>query len=239
MAVPFTFKPKVQWPDNPLLLRASDFGIKVPIGLSDVHIREPNFVDVTEMSAKSKERGVGKGNALSMVNGLVTRKLGVTLADPEQQWKELSGSKTGPGKFQFQGGEIFLELQLAIYVIQHVKPDPKDQFSKQIFAEVYGHELLHVLDEVTLVGSLPDELKGDAEISKLLTQPFNYGTKSQTMVVAAAEFRDYLRKRIAGLVVADHWAAKTNERAGRRDSPDEYKKVQDRVETLRAKQINR
>jgi hypothetical protein len=234
-----TFTPKVQWPENPVRLQAKDFGVKVPTGLSDVHLREPNFVDVTTMSAKSKERAVGKGSALSIVNGLVTRELDVTFANPEQQWKELSGSKTGPGRFQFQGGEIFLELRLAIYVIQHVKPDPKDEFSKQIFAEIYGHELLHVYDEVTILGSLPDDLTGDAEISKLLTQPFTYGTNRQGMAVAAAEFREYVRKRIAGLVVNDHWAAKTNDRAGRRDRPEEYKKVQDRIDTLRAKQINR
>jgi hypothetical protein len=100
-------------------------------------------------------------------------------------------------------------------------------------------ELLHVYDEVTILGSLPDDLTGDAEISKLLTQPFTYGTNRQGMAVAAAEFREYVRKRIAGLVVNDHWAAKTNDRAGRRDRPEEYKKVQDRIDTLRAKQINR
>jgi hypothetical protein len=234
-----TFTPKVQWPENSLRLKAADFGIKVPTGLSEVHLREPNFVDVTVMSAKSKEHAVGQGSALSIVNGLVTRELDVTFAKEEQQWKELSGSKTGPGRFQFQGGEIFLELQLAMYVIQHIKPDPKDKFSMQIFAEIYGHELLHVHDEVTLLDSLPDDLKGDAEISKLLTQPFTYGTNRQGMAVATAEFRDYIRKRIAGLVVNDHWAAKTNERARRRDRPEEYQKVQDRIDTLRAQQINR
>jgi len=57
------------------------------------------------------------------------------------------------------------------------------------------------------------------------------------MAAAAAEFRDYVRNRIAGLVVSDHWAAKTNERAGRHDSPDEYRKVQDRIDTLLARQI--
>jgi len=183
-----TFTTKVQWPDNPRRLQATDFGIKVPSGLSDAHVREPNFVDVSVMSTKSKEHAVGQGSALSIVNGLVTRELGVTFANPEQQWKELSGSKTGPGRFQFQGGEMFLELQLGIYVILHVKPDPADRVSKQIFAEVYGHELLHVVDEVTLLESLPDDLKGDAEISKLLTQPFNYGTSRQTMAAAATEF---------------------------------------------------
>jgi hypothetical protein len=235
-----TYTPKIEWPDNARRLQAKDYKIQVPTGLSDVHIREPNFVDVAAMAAKSKEHAVGKGSALAIVNGLVTRELGVTFANPEQQWKELSGSKNGPGTFHFQGGEIFLGLRLAIYVIQHVRPDPKDSISKQIFAEVYGHELLHVHDEVTLVEDfLPTDLNGDAEISNLLTKPYNYGASGQTMVVAAVEFREYVRKRIEGLVWNDHWATKTNERARRRDAPEEYAKVQDRVDTLRVKQINR
>jgi hypothetical protein len=235
-----TYTPKIQWPDNGRRLQAKDYKIQVPTGLSDVHIREPNFVDVAAMAARSKEHAVGQGSALSIVNGLVTRDLDVTFANPDQQWKETSGSKTGPGQFQFQGGEVFLELRLALYVIQHVQPDPKDSISKQIFAEVYGHELLHVHDEVTLVEDfLPNDLKSDTDISNLLTRPYIYGSSKQTMVVAAAEFREYVRKRIAGMVWNDHWATKTNERARRRDAPEEYAKVQDRIDTLRVKQINR
>jgi hypothetical protein len=231
-----TFTPKIEWPGNALRLQARDYGIKVPTGLSDVHIREPNFVELAEMNSKAKERKV----TLAFVNGLVTRDLDVTFANPEQQWKELSGSKTGPGKFQFQGGEIFLNLSLAIYVINWVKPDPKDSIDKQIFAEVYGHELLHVHDEVTLVEDfLATDLKGDAEISRLLTDPYTYGATKQTIVVATAEFREYIRKRIAGLVLADHWAPRTNEKAGRRDAPEEYAKVQDRINDLRAKKTIR
>ena len=59
-AMAVTFTPKVQWPENSLRLKAADFGIKVPTGLSEVHLREPNFVDVTVMSAKSKEHAVGQ-----------------------------------------------------------------------------------------------------------------------------------------------------------------------------------
>jgi len=234
-----TLTPKVVWPENPRRLQPTDFGITVPTGLSDVHLREPNFVEVAVMATKSKEQGVGKGSALSRVNGLVTRDIAVTFANPEQQWKELTGSKTGTGKFQFQGGEVFLELQLAIYVLQYFKPEPKDKLSKQIFAEVYSHELLHVYDEVTLLQSLPDDVKGDGEISKVLADPLTFGTSAQGMAVAAAEFQEYIRNRIATKIVNDYWAAKTTERKDRRDSPEEYSKVQDRIATLRTKQINR
>jgi hypothetical protein len=48
-----------------------------------------------------------------------------------------------------------------------------------------------------------------------------------------------VRREDRGLVWNDHWATKTNERARRRDAPEEYAKVQDRIDTLRVKQINR
>jgi hypothetical protein len=43
-----------------------------------------------------------------------------------------------------------------------------------------------------------------------------------------------MRKRIQGIVVNDHWAHRTNERAAARDAPSAYKKVQDKVDDLRA-----
>jgi hypothetical protein len=113
-------------------LQAKDYKIQVPTGLSDVHIREPNFVDVAAMAARSKEHAVGQGSALSIVNGLVTRDSRRDVREPGSAVEGASGSKNGPGQFQFQGGEVFLELRLALYVIQHVQPDPKDSISKQI-----------------------------------------------------------------------------------------------------------
>jgi hypothetical protein len=50
-----TYTPKIQWPDNGRRLQAKDYKIQVPTGLSDVHIWEPNFVDVAAM-AKTNER---------------------------------------------------------------------------------------------------------------------------------------------------------------------------------------
>lgn len=234
MVVKYT--PRIDWPENDTRLDAKKFKVKVPTNLKDDQNRTPNYVDVTVMNRKAKEKRVGSGGGgLSMVNGLVTRNLEVRFASPATQWKLLSTSSKGPGKFQFQGGEIFLDLHLAIFLLDHLVPDPKDDISGKIFAEIYGHELLHVLDENTIVRSaLPPALDGDRDLAKLLTEPYTYGKSSESITVLEPEFHEYMRKRIEGIVINDHWAPRTNERAAARDVPSEYRKVQDKVDDLRA-----
>jgi hypothetical protein len=227
---------RIDWPENDTMLDARKFKVQVPTSLNDDQIRTPNYVDVTVMNRKAREKRVGsEGGGLSMVSGLVTRNLEVRFARPTTQWKLLSTSAKGPGKFQFQGGEIFLDLHLAIFLLDHLAPDPKDDISGKIFAEIYGHELLHVLDENTIVRSaLPPALDGDRELAKLLTEPYTYGKSSESIAVLEREFHEYMRKRIEGIVINDHWAPRTNELAAARDAPSEYKKVQDKVDNLRA-----
>jgi hypothetical protein len=227
---------RIYWPQNDTWLDAKKFKVKVPTGLKEDQIRTPSYVDVTLMNQKAKEKRVGSGDGgLSIVNGLVTRVLEVRFANPATQWKLLSTSSRGPGKFQFQGGEIFLDLHLAIFLLDHLEPDPKDDISGKIFAELYGHELLHVLDENTIVRTaLPPALDGDRELAKLLTEPYTYGKSSDSITVLAPEFHEYMRKRIEGIVINDHWAPRTNEHAATRDAPSEYRKVQDKVDDLRA-----
>lgn len=43
-----------------------------------------------------------------------------------------------------------------------------------------------------------------------------------------------MRKRIESIVINDYWAPRTSERAAARDAPSEYRKVQDKVDDLRA-----
>ena len=113
--------------------------------------------------------------------------------------------------------------------------------SVQIFAEIYGHEPLHVLDEIDIVSNwLPVRLDKEPAISAYLVQAqtFTYGTAQQSIEQAEQEFRAYIKQRIQDEARA-LWAAETNLRGGRRDAPAQYRIVQDRVDTLRAGQINR
>lgn len=237
-----TYCPRIHWPTNELLLPPDLYGVDVPTALPEVHVRAPKYADVTVMGQLARSSAVGSpGGGLSIVNGLVTRELEVNFRNPATQWRCVSSTGgTGPGTFQFQGGEILLDLSLAIHILDHLDPDPSDEFSVQIFAEVYGHELLHVLDEIDILRNwLSPRLPGDPAIARLLSQPFSYGTRAQPIATVETEFRQYIRTRIHGAIRDGHWAPQTNERARRRDAPSEYAKVQDRIDTLRARQINR
>jgi hypothetical protein len=231
------YTPRVQWPQNELLLDAKKHLVTVPTGLKDEQVRTPNFVDVTAIGAKTREGALGTsgGGGLSIVNGLVTRNLEIHFSDPATQWKRLSTGTTGPGQFQFQGGEIYLDLTLAMYVLAHLEPDPKDLVSRKIFAVIYGHELLHVYDENAIVRKwLPTELLGDRTISDLLAKPYTYGRSADSIVIVEKDFHEYMRRKIESIAFNDYWAPKTNEKKNVRDAKAEYQKVQDAVDDLRA-----
>jgi hypothetical protein len=234
MAVKFTGR--VNWPENELLLDAKKHKVDVPTGLREDQVRVPNYVDITVMNQKAKERDLGS-SGLAFVNGLVTRELEVQFADSVVQWKRLSKGSNGPGQFQFQGGEIYLDLRLAVYVLDYLKPDPQDVYSMKIFALIYGHELLHVLDENEVLQNwLPSQLNADSDLTRLLTQPFTYGRSADAITVVERQFYDYIRSRVHGIVRNDYWAAKTNENKNVRDSPAEYAKAQEALGDLRAQQ---
>lgn len=134
-----------------------------------------------------------------------------------------------------------LKLKLGIWIIQHVEPDPYDDYDVQIFALIYGHELLHVNDEIDIARNwLPPRLPNESVINKYLVQcqTYTFGTPRQLMVDVDREFKEHIRGRING-EVRQLWATETNRRAGMRDAPAEYAKVQSQVDTLRAMQINR
>ncbi len=242
------FVPNIIWSNNDLLLPADLFGVTVPSGLSDFHVRSPNYVDVTRMSQVSRSgttARVGAGGQLALVNGLVRNDLQVRFDNMTRQWRctPLGGpsSRQGPGQFQFQGGNVFLDLSLGIYILNINQPNAQDQISVDIFATIYSHELLHVLDEIDIVRSwLQPKLLTEPTIERYLvrTQPYVYGTQSQPIALVEREFHTFIQNTIQ-TAVHNVWAVEANRRQGLRDAPSEYAIVQNRVDTLRARQINR
>lgn len=242
------FVPNVIWSNNDLLLPADLFNVTVPSGLSDFHVRSPNYVDVTRMSQVSRSgttARVGAGGGLAIVNGLVRNELQVRFDNMARQWRcaPLGGasSRTGPGQFQFQGGNVYLDLSLGIYILDMNRPNPRDEISVDIFAAIYSHELLHVLDEIDIVRNwLVPQLLSEPTIARYLAQaqPYVYGTQSQPIALVEREFHNFIQNTIQ-TAVHNVWAVEANRRQGLRDAPAEYAIVQSRVDTLRARQINR
>jgi hypothetical protein len=248
LIIAVTFVSKIEWPKNDLLIPAEWFGVQVPTGLDGFHVRSPNYVDVMGMSRVTRNgssAAIGAGGQLGSVNGLVSNDLQVRFDNVVSQWQctPLGGptSRQGPGQFRFTGGNVSIVMSLGIYILDLNKPNLDDQLSVDIFAEVYSHELLHVLDEIDIVRNwLIPRLNPDPTIAQYLirAEPYVFGTPSQSIMQVEQEFRTHIQKTIQANALSI-WAVEANRRQGLRDAPAEYKKVQDRIDVLRGKQINR
>lgn len=240
------FRPNIDWPNNDLLLPAEWFDVKIPPGLSSLYIRDPNFVDITTMMKLSKDDATFASGGLKMTEGLVTSDLKVRFADPSKQWRRTSLSATrdpnhGPFQYQFAGGDVFLDLTLGIYLLTTADYNPNDDLSVQIFARLYEHELLHVFDDVDLVNNwLIPHLNIDPDVARFLVrgEPYTYGTPAMVATQTDSDFQTFIGNTIQ-VDIFNIWARESNRREALRDAPAEYKKVQDKVDDLRARQINR
>lgn len=240
-----TYRPTIDWPNNDLLLPAQLFKVKVPAGLSSFDVRDPNFVDVTQMMKLAKEDSTLPSGALRITHGLVTADLKVRFGNPSAQWRKSSLSakdpNRGPFQYQFTGGDVFLDLVLGIHLLKSVEYDSDDDLSVQIFARIYEHELLHVVDHVDLVNNwLTPHLNTDPDVAKYLVrgEPYVYGTPAMLAAQVERDFQTFIGNTIQ-VAIFNVWAREANRREALRDAPAQYKIVQDKVDDLRARQINR
>jgi hypothetical protein len=240
-----TFRPTITWPNNDLLLPAQLFNVKVPAGLSSFDVRDPNFVDGTKMAQLAREDGTARPG-LNMTKGLVTADLKVRFGNPSVQWRRSSlptakDPNRGPFQYQFAGGDVFLDLVLGIYLLTMVEYDPADDLSVQIFARIYEHELLHVVDNLDIVNNwLAPHLNSDPDVARYLVrgEPSVYGTPSMVAAQVDRDFQAFIGNTIQ-VAIFNVWARESNRRESVRDAPAQYKIVQDQVDDLRARQINR
>lgn len=231
------FKPRITWKErmNELICPYEWYGIQKPTGLSPFHVREPKFVSMDELgklvrggTAHNTPRG------LSMVQGLTDNDFQVKFTDPQAQWRALPGpdgkpATRGPVNFQFQGGDVILELTLGLYLVDSVEPGD-DEKSRKIYNLFYEHELLHVMDEVDIVQQwLPQQAKQDPTVAKYFVQaePYTYGLQSQTAEQARADFLQFVTRPIFNL-----WAGESNRREKIRDAQAEYDKISDQYYKL-------
>lgn len=242
-----TFQHTINWPNNDLLIPASLFGIQVPAGLSSFHVRQPNIVDATRMNQVARSGTVrSSGGSLGQVNGLVTPELRMRFTNFSRQWRRLptAGGQSathGPCRFQFSGGVIFLDLTLSIFILNVNRPIPQDPISNEIFATVYNHELLHVLDAINIVTNwLQPRVRADRTVSGHLVnaQPFVFGTVRQRINQVVQEFRRHIQTTLQ-TAINNLFAREANRRTGLRDAPAQYRIAQQRIDALRIRQVNR
>lgn len=136
---------------------------------------------------------------------------------------------------------MILDFPLEIYLLKTAEIDPNDDLSVQIFACLYEHELLHVLDALDIANNwLPLRLNAEPTVARYLMQgqPYVYGTASMLIAPLEQEFRTFITNTIQ-VAIFNLWATESNRRESLRDAPAQYKIVQDKVDALRGKQINR
>jgi hypothetical protein len=241
-----TFRRRISWPKNDLLLPAELFNVNVPPGLGPMDVRAPKYVDITQMMQLAPGSNSSSSGNLTITEGLVKPNLAISFPNPAAQWRRtpapgVRDANHGPCQFQFAGGEVLLDFTLEIYLLDTANFDPNDDLSVQIFACLYGHELLHVLDELDIANNwLPLRLNAEPTVARYLVQaqPYVYGTPSMVLAQLEREFQTFIANTIQ-VAIFNLWATESNRREHLRDAPAQYQIVQSKVDELRARQINR
>jgi hypothetical protein len=232
-----TFTPRITWKEgaNQLAYPFDWFGITPPRDLPLDFVRPPKFVNSAEMSKLVRDSASSTPAGLWTVEGHVSSDFQISFTDPDRQWVALPGPDgkppvRGPASFQFQGGEVILDLTLGLYILDSRKPRD-DEKSSKIFAILYEHELLHVLDETDIIKNwLPRMAMVDPDVIKyfIRTEPFIFGLQSQSIADARKEFLD----KYISHILFNLWATEVNRREGIRDAPGEYKKISQQIEKI-------
>jgi hypothetical protein len=223
------FEPRIGFGKH-VRLDAQKYGIKLPSGLPE-ELPEPQFIEPARMVAMLHEQQGGAGGGLSVVHGLtVARDFAVSFQNPARQWRKYLRNNAPP-VWQFQGGVVYIDITIDIFILEGDRPSPGDALSGRIFAIIMEHELLHVLDEIDIVTTfLPARLAQDGKVRRYL---------SDAMPVDEVTFRNFFQTSRFSDWLKNDWADEHNRRQALRDAPAEYAKLQQQIDDIRVQMINR
>jgi len=226
----YNFKPRITL-GNDLLLPASLYGIRIPPGLSPSGIPAPNFVTPAVMVSMLKDPQSHHQTGLHVVHGLTTSEFGASFANIAQQWRQVPKGSSAPF-WQFYGGDVYLDLTITVSVLEGDRPQPNDDLSRRIFAIIMEHELLHVLDEIEIVRTwMPTKLPADNMVLKYLTNAEPVDNAMFQSWFKGSGFSDWLK--------GGFWAPEHVRRGSLRDSPAQRAALEDQINDLRIKMVNR
>ena len=83
-----TFRRRITWPKNDLLLPAELYNVNVPAGLSSMDVRVPNIVDTNRMMQLAPGSNSSSSGSLSLTEGLVKSDVSVSFPNPAAQCAE-------------------------------------------------------------------------------------------------------------------------------------------------------
>jgi len=207
--VKFQFVPRVTF-ETAKRLAFADYGITLPPGLAAAEVPEPAFV-----SKQKIESLLHSGSKI--VAGLVTAKFSLAFSSLVSQWKQIP-QKTGPCKWQFQGGDVFLQSLIGVYLLEERKPQASDSRSKSIFRLIMDHELEHVADDIDIIKKwLPAFALKDDMVERYL---------GQGQLMDDGMFQQFIKGPKLQAWLEAPWQEERNKRKSKRDSPQEYDRLQ-------------
>jgi hypothetical protein len=205
----FKFVPRVSF-ESAKKLAFADYNIALPAGLTGSDVPEPVFA--TKQKIESLLHTPSK-----IVSGLVTAKFSLSFANLVSQWKQLP-QKSGPSKWQFQGGEVYLQSLIGLYLLEDRKPQKNDSRSRSIFRIIMEHELEHVLDDMEIVKTwLPAFAYKDDIVDRYL---------GQGQMMDDSMFQQFIKGPKLQAWLEGPWQDERNRRKNLRDSPQEYDRLQ-------------
>ena len=223
----YSFKPRIHY-QNPTLLPAQLYDIQVPAGVGSVPA--PIYVTPERMMEMGRQAAGGPNSGLGHTGGRVVPEFSVVFSDLERQWQRVGGSGA-LAQWQFQGGDVFFDVRLTLYVATTYRPRPNDSCGDRIFAVIMGHELEHIADEIDIVRTwLPPRAYQDSRVSRYLGQAQPLDDRSSRHWFHGPAFTNWIKNGL--------WAREHNRRAASRDSPVEYGRLQQQIDALRIRQTN-
>ena len=226
----YNFRPRISF-GNELPLSGVASGVRVPPDLPSTNARAPHFIDPTTMVSMLQSADTSHGRGIGVVHGLTVTEFAVTFANPAQQWRQVRTSAAMPF-WQFQGGDVFFDITINVYVLEGDRPQANDDLSRQLFAIIMEHELLHVLDEIDIVSRwITPEACRDDKVLEFLTNAQPVDDSMFRHWFRGSGFSNWLKDGL--------WAPEHNRRKEVRDAPLEYARLQSRIEDIRVKMINR
>jgi hypothetical protein len=216
---------------NSVVVPRARYGIKPPKGLTASDLRLPKFVKREEMMKLLAGTQKNNPGQLASVHGLVTAELAVLFPDIDRQWRRGNDARSGVW-WTFQGGDVVLQLTISVHVLDDDRPRDKDRLSQKLFAVIWEHELLHVLDDIEIVRDwLPGQAREDEWTKKYLVE-------AQELPETA--FDHFVRKdNLTPWLRDGPWLPERNRRAGIRDSAANYAHLSDEINSIRSQMANR
>lgn len=216
---------------NTVIVPKARYPIKPPSGLTASDLRLPKFVRREDMMKLLSGTQKNNPSKLASVHGLVTAEFAVIFPAGDKQWQR-SPLAQNRVSWRFQGGDVVLEATITVHVLEDDRPLDKDRLSQKLFAVIWEHELLHVLDDIEIIRDwLPRQVREDEWSRKYLVD---------AQELPDSTFDHYIRKdNLTSWFRDGPWLTERNRRAGIRDSPAHYAHLSDEINTIRSQMINR